>query len=99
MVTKLQTTSMVDKIYMSPSSPADKPIRERDLQINFDISEFEGVHGTTQGKPPLVVVVWGNDVSLVALDFAGLTTNVEDLKEFLSTLPNIKNIIIDHLPQ
>ncbi|ORX47507.1 hypothetical protein DM01DRAFT_1269520, partial [Hesseltinella vesiculosa] len=34
----------------------------------------------------------------VILDVAGLTTNCEDVKTFISNNPNLQPIIIDHIP-
>ncbi|KAG2225371.1 hypothetical protein INT45_005615 [Circinella minor] len=82
---------------MSPSSSADQRIRERGLKMYFDISQVEGVDGTTQDMVSFIAE--GGNVFLVALDFADSTTNVKDLKKFLLAIPNIKDIIIDHLPQ
>ncbi|RCH77967.1 hypothetical protein CU097_001347 [Rhizopus azygosporus] len=38
-------------------------------------------------------------ICLVVLDYAGLTTDPNDLKKFLETNKNIEKIIVDNLPQ
>ncbi|KAI7855496.1 hypothetical protein BDC45DRAFT_583410 [Circinella umbellata] len=86
-MTKLKATSLVDKTYVSVLFSRSRNVG--DLEIDFAISQVEGVDGTTQG----------GSVSLVVLNFAGLTTNVKDLKVLLLAIPNIKNIIINRLPQ
>ncbi|KAG2233965.1 hypothetical protein INT48_006457 [Thamnidium elegans] len=67
MVEKLRSQSLVDKVFVSKTSAANQPFHKRD--INQD--NIEGTDGCT------------TEVILVVLDYAGLTTNVEDLKEFL----------------
>ncbi|KAI9262889.1 hypothetical protein EDC94DRAFT_648136 [Helicostylum pulchrum] len=37
-------------------------------------------------------------VILVTLDYAGLSTNIEDLKEFLRNHENVKTIVVDRFP-
>ncbi|KAI9485636.1 MAG: hypothetical protein EXX96DRAFT_533975 [Benjaminiella poitrasii] len=97
MVNKLIARSLVDRVYLSPCSSANQEIGNRDLESIFNISEIEGAVGTKQDMISYIGMV-GN-VSLVALDFAGLTTNVNDLEQLLLEMPNIKNIIIDELTQ
>ncbi|ORX53945.1 hypothetical protein DM01DRAFT_1407478 [Hesseltinella vesiculosa] len=40
----------------------------------------------------------GKDIILTVLDYAGLTTNTENLKEFLLEYPRVKYIYVDRLP-
>ncbi|KAI9258072.1 hypothetical protein BDA99DRAFT_416433, partial [Phascolomyces articulosus] len=40
-----------------------------------------------------------NNVSLVVIYFARLTTNVSDLKKVFFYMPNIINIVVDQTPQ
>ncbi|KAI8091724.1 hypothetical protein BDF21DRAFT_436578 [Thamnidium elegans] len=89
MVEKLRSQSLVDKVFVSKTSAANQPFHKRD--INQD--NIEGTDGCTT-----VLKFHKKEVILVVLDYAGLTTNVEDLKEFLSKQRNITKIIIDRLP-
>ncbi|KAI7864135.1 hypothetical protein BDF14DRAFT_1732696, partial [Spinellus fusiger] len=38
-------------------------------------------------------------ICLVVLDYAGLTTDPNDLKKFLKANKNIEKVIVDNLPQ
>ncbi|KAI7851229.1 hypothetical protein BDC45DRAFT_425738, partial [Circinella umbellata] len=39
-----------------------------------------------------------NNVCLVVVDYAGLSTNIQDLHNFIRQNKNLKRIIVDHLP-
>ncbi|KAI7851660.1 hypothetical protein BDC45DRAFT_445094 [Circinella umbellata] len=97
MAMKLKTRFLVDRVYISPCSSANQEIQSRDFESTFDISKLEGVVGTTQDMISYIGIT--SKVSLVVLDFAGLTTNVNDLKQFLLDMPNIVNIIVDQTPK
>ncbi|KAI8983046.1 hypothetical protein BDB01DRAFT_723226 [Pilobolus umbonatus] len=93
MVDNLRSRSIVDRVFVSKTSDADQPFHKRD--INADI--IEGTDGTTTDNRQFLRAT-KKEVILVVLDYAGLTTNVEDLKEFLSEQKNITKIIVDRLP-
>ncbi|KAI7853140.1 hypothetical protein BDC45DRAFT_511425 [Circinella umbellata] len=97
MAMKLKTRFLVDRVYISPCSSANQEIQSGDFESTFDISKLEGVVGTTQDMISYIGIT--SKVSLVVLDFAGLTTNVNDLKQFLLDMPNIVNIIVDQTPK
>ncbi|KAG2236192.1 hypothetical protein INT48_003811 [Thamnidium elegans] len=78
MIDKLRSRSLVDKVFVSQSSLANEPFKKRD--INDDV--FEGADGSTRDL--LNFLNFSEmQVILVTLDYAGLSTNIEDLKEFL----------------
>ncbi|KAI9359712.1 hypothetical protein BD770DRAFT_419320 [Pilaira anomala] len=93
MVEKLKSRSLVDKVFVSKTSTANQPFHERDINEN----NIEGTDGSTIDFIEFLNST-KKEVILVALDYAGLSTNVEDLKEFLSKQRNITKIIIDRLP-
>ncbi|OBZ83499.1 hypothetical protein A0J61_08451 [Choanephora cucurbitarum] len=77
MVQNLRNRSIVDKVFVSKSSNANQPFDKRDINSTI----IEGTDGTTK------------EIILVVLDYAGLTTNVEDRKEFLiDKLPITTNV-------
>ncbi|CAO3698272.1 unnamed protein product [Rhizopus stolonifer] len=93
MVDNLRSRSIVDKVFVSKTSNANQPFHKRD--INADT--MEETDGTTTDFIEFLNAT-KKKVILVVLDYAGLTTNVEDLKEFLSEQRNITKIIVDRLP-
>ncbi|KAL7325476.1 hypothetical protein PS15p_207949 [Mucor circinelloides] len=80
-------------VFVSKISTAGQPFYERD--VNQD--SFEGSDGSTVDLIEFLNST-KKKVILVALDYAGLSTNVEDLKEFLRKQKNITKILIDRLP-
>ncbi|CAO3698274.1 unnamed protein product [Rhizopus stolonifer] len=78
MVDNLRSRSIVDKVFVSKTSNANQPFHKRD--INADT--MEETDGTTTDFIEFLNAT-KKKVILVVLDYAGLTTNVEDLKEFL----------------
>ncbi|ORX42678.1 hypothetical protein DM01DRAFT_1330024 [Hesseltinella vesiculosa] len=98
MVGRLQERSLVDKVFISSFCKADDKIAERDLEIGCDktrkfISEIDG---TMQDLISYLATT--KKVCLVVIDFAGLSTNVEDLFCFIRNNGNIEKIIVDCLP-
>ncbi|KAL7312371.1 hypothetical protein PS15m_008135 [Mucor circinelloides] len=85
MIEKLKSRSLI--------STAGQPFYERD--VNQD--SFEGSDGSTVDLIEFLNST-KKKVILVALDYAGLSTNIEDLKEFLRKQKNITKILIDRLP-
>ncbi|KAG0166334.1 hypothetical protein DFQ29_001022 [Apophysomyces sp. BC1021] len=82
MVNLMRTRSLVDKAFVSPYSAAGDEISTRDFYNKFNMASLEDVAGTTQDLISFLAVT--PKVSLVVLDFAGLTTNTKDLKQFIS---------------
>ncbi|KAG0175723.1 hypothetical protein DFQ28_003203 [Apophysomyces sp. BC1034] len=81
MANKLKARSLVDRVYVSPYSMANGKIRSRDFSRDYDLSGMEDITGTTQDMISYISIT--PNVSHVVLDFAGLTTDVNDLKQFL----------------
>ncbi|KAI9008893.1 hypothetical protein CLU79DRAFT_711406 [Phycomyces nitens] len=77
MVHNLRTRLIVDKVFVSKSSAASQPFDKRDTNATIT----EGTNGTTKDFIKFLSKTQ-NKVVLIVLDYAGLTTNVEDLKEF-----------------
>ncbi|GAN11533.1 hypothetical protein MAM1_0666d11097, partial [Mucor ambiguus] len=78
MIDKLRSRSLVDKVFVSQSSLANESFSKRD--INDDV--FEGADGSTRDL--LKFLNFSEmQVILVILDYAGLSTNVDELKEFI----------------
>ncbi|KAI8371798.1 uncharacterized protein BYT42DRAFT_501561 [Radiomyces spectabilis] len=69
MTDRLKERSLCEHVFVSSRSPASQPMQARDRHCRFDINMLRNASGNTQ-------------VCLVVIDFAGLTTNVEDLKIF-----------------
>ncbi|KAL1926451.1 hypothetical protein VTP01DRAFT_5780 [Rhizomucor pusillus] len=84
MVDRLQEKSLVDRVFVSPFSSADEEINSRDTQGNFAMNQLENVSGNTQDLISFLTIT--RKVCLIILDFAGLTTNVEDLKRFIKII-------------
>ncbi|KAI8079892.1 uncharacterized protein BX664DRAFT_303026 [Halteromyces radiatus] len=96
MINRLKQRSLVDKVFVSPYSSAGENLNARDAQTKFDIHQLKNASGTTQDLISYLAAT--KKVCMVVLDFAGLTTNVKDLKQWLCDNPNLENIIIDQLP-
>ncbi|GAA5807048.1 hypothetical protein MFLAVUS_000398 [Mucor flavus] len=71
MVEKLKTRSLADRVFISPNSFAGDPFNKRDENKREELMSHIIANEDTQ-------------VILVTIDYAGLTTNCEDMKSFLS---------------
>ncbi|CAO3664519.1 unnamed protein product [Rhizopus stolonifer] len=97
MCDRLRERSLVDKLFVSVCSNANHPISERDVKVNKKIIEKLDVDGNTQEM--LQYISTNQKICLVVLDYAGLTTDPNDLKKFLEANKNIEKIIVDNFPQ
>ncbi|KAI7902223.1 uncharacterized protein BX663DRAFT_436212, partial [Cokeromyces recurvatus] len=79
MVNILRQRSLVDKVFVSSYSNIKQGFYKRDLNDQDSLlSELDQVNGNTQA------FIQDNDkVCVVALDYAGFTTNMSDLKNIL----------------
>ncbi|KAG2210885.1 hypothetical protein INT47_000039 [Mucor saturninus] len=94
MVNILYSRSLVDKVFVSPCSSTKQQFIKRDSSDNDQIlSQLNNVHGNTVDF--LSLLKNNSKVCVVAIDYAGLTTNVSDLKISLSENPSLKKVIID----
>ncbi|EIE90612.1 hypothetical protein RO3G_15323 [Rhizopus delemar RA 99-880] len=74
MVNILRQRSLVDKVFVSPYSNVKQDLNDKDTLL----SELDQVNGDTEA------FIQNNDkVCVVALDYAGFTTNMSDLKSIL----------------
>jgi hypothetical protein len=94
MVDNLRTRFLVNQVYASPSSSAGEKLANRD---DNGVAPLEGTDGTMQQLIEYLDTS-GKEICLVCLGYAGLTTNVDDLRLFLSNHVNIKKILVDRLP-
>ncbi|KAG0752828.1 hypothetical protein G6F26_012933 [Rhizopus arrhizus] len=98
MVDRLYERSLVDEVFVSPCSKASDPMKARDSKVNqATLNKISRVRGTTKD---MIEFIKKSDkkVCLVAIDFAGLTTNCSDLQSFVSEHEQLEKIIIDNLP-
>ncbi|ORX53533.1 hypothetical protein DM01DRAFT_1305742 [Hesseltinella vesiculosa] len=94
MVDRLINTLMVDKVFVSLSSIASDSLSVRDAKNgNMALAPFNNVTGDTQDLLSFIKVT--ENVCLVALDFAGLSTNPSDIVALIKENGNIQKIIID----
>ncbi|KAI8080850.1 uncharacterized protein B0P05DRAFT_468923, partial [Gilbertella persicaria] len=74
--------SLVDKVFVSPCSNASSLFSERDLSDQYEVfDQLKSVYGST--KDMLNYIANNDDICIVSFDFAGPSTNVSDLKEFV----------------
>ncbi|KAG0748382.1 hypothetical protein G6F57_003500 [Rhizopus arrhizus] len=84
------------KVFVSPNSSAGDPFNKRDEKKAIEIMSQIIADGDTQDMLRYISDK-EKKIVLVAIDYAGLTTNCEDLKSFLSTYSSIKEVVIDHI--
>ncbi|CAO3681921.1 unnamed protein product [Rhizopus stolonifer] len=97
MVEKLKTRSLADRVFISPNSSAGDPFNKRDENKREELMSHIIANGDTQDMLRYISDK-KKKVILVTIDYAGLTTNCEDMKSFLSTYSSIKEIAIDLIP-
>ncbi|ORX52439.1 hypothetical protein DM01DRAFT_1323617 [Hesseltinella vesiculosa] len=96
MVERLAKRSLVKKVFVSPSSSASEKISARDTNEVGIARRLKNVDGNTQDLISFIAAT--ENVCLVVLDFAGITTDAEDLRSFVQDNSNLKMIVIDQLP-
>ncbi|KAI7861400.1 hypothetical protein BDF14DRAFT_373284 [Spinellus fusiger] len=82
MVERLMKRSLVNKMFVSPCSSLSERISMRDMKESEIINKLENVHGNTQDMISYITTT--ENVCLVILDYAGLTTDGTDLRNFVS---------------
>ncbi|KAI9470121.1 MAG: hypothetical protein EXX96DRAFT_532524 [Benjaminiella poitrasii] len=98
MVDCLKSRSLVNMVFVSPCCSSSSPLTSRDLKgKSIALEKIAGVHGNTQDLINYLDTTDDN-VCLVIVDYSGLSTNVNDLKQFVSNHKKLKKIIIDQLP-
>ncbi|KAI7896050.1 uncharacterized protein EV154DRAFT_493345 [Mucor mucedo] len=96
MLEKLKTRSLADRVFVSPNSSANDPFNQRDEKKPVEMMSHLIANGDTQDMLRYISDK-EKKIILVAIDYAGLTTNCEDLKSFLSTYSSVKEIVIDQI--
>ncbi|KAI9301128.1 hypothetical protein BJ944DRAFT_11032 [Cunninghamella echinulata] len=97
MADKLLTRMSVDKVYASPMSHANEPLVSRDVNYDKEILKgLKNIEGNTQDLLSYIRIA--KKVCLVAIDFAGITTNIADLRNFVRDNDSVKKILIDSTP-
>ncbi|KAG0806776.1 hypothetical protein G6F16_010999 [Rhizopus arrhizus] len=84
MVQCLKERSLCDMVFVSWSCSADSNFSSRDMNDSTDLlNELTGVDGDIQSMISYISSS-ETDVCLVAIDFAGLSTNIGDLQNFFN---------------
>ncbi|GAA5817681.1 hypothetical protein MFLAVUS_011232 [Mucor flavus] len=93
MVDNMLERTLVNKIYISPTSHADEPFSSRDINCDTNmLRELKNVNGNTQGNTEELsfyihilfhTLALLKKICLVGVDFAGITTNCADLERLL----------------
>ncbi|KAG2201915.1 hypothetical protein INT46_001574 [Mucor plumbeus] len=96
MCCNLRERFLVTKVFASVSCNANQPFLARDSKKNHDMLSKINVDGDMQDL--LAYIYTKEKICIVAIDFAGLTMNCEDLELFLKNHRNIVKLIIDKLP-
>ncbi|KAI7861047.1 hypothetical protein BDC45DRAFT_600798 [Circinella umbellata] len=96
MAQRLRERSYVEKVFVSTQSNSKETLTERDIPWPSIMNEVKSVDGTMQDL--LKYVRSQSKICMVVLDYAGLSTDEEDIKEFLcrSHSNNLKSNNIRH---
>ncbi|KAI7900693.1 uncharacterized protein BX663DRAFT_438979, partial [Cokeromyces recurvatus] len=81
MCKRLKEKSLVDHVFVSYISQANDQLATRDLQQMSEI--YKGLHAEESTQDMMRFITNTAKVCLVVLDYAGLTTNSNDLYDFL----------------
>ncbi|EIE90110.1 hypothetical protein RO3G_14821 [Rhizopus delemar RA 99-880] len=87
----LRSRSLVDQVFVSYSCSASDVLDSRD-------KKQEEVLGNGNTQDMLRFINNNSKVCLVTLDHAGLSTNREDLEQFISANKSLQKIIVDTIP-
>ncbi|ORX52442.1 hypothetical protein DM01DRAFT_1336810 [Hesseltinella vesiculosa] len=94
MVKHLKMRSLVNKCFVSSCCKASSPLGSRDVKTgNVDL---KGVDGNTQDL--IRFLSSETKVCLVCIDFAGLSTDPNDLYSFVSNHQSLLRLVVDQLP-
>ncbi|KAI8329963.1 hypothetical protein BC941DRAFT_441737 [Chlamydoabsidia padenii] len=96
MCRRLKEQSLVDHVFVSYNSQANDPLAERDMEQKDELLTQLSAEGNTQDM--LAYITNTEKICLVALDYAGLSTNCNDLYGFLTQHPNLEKVMIDTMP-
>ncbi|KAG1411345.1 hypothetical protein G6F58_008601 [Rhizopus delemar] len=98
MVDSLLNRALVEQLLVSISSLASDEFNNRDKNSRYNniIKQLDHVEGNTQDS--LNFISKQKKIYLVAIDYAGLSINPNDIKELIRNNESIAEIIIDNLP-
>ncbi|KAG1219066.1 hypothetical protein G6F35_007800 [Rhizopus arrhizus] len=98
MVDSLLNRALVEQFLVSISSLASDEFNNRDKNSRYNniIKQLDHVEGNTQDS--LNFISKQKKIYLVAIDYAGLSINPNDIKELIRNNESIAEIIIDNLP-
>ncbi|KAG1057347.1 hypothetical protein G6F43_000804 [Rhizopus delemar] len=95
MITKLKTKLLCGKVFVSPFSNSDTEFEKRDRNVQASKIVESLKCDDTMEDLLLYLASETRMVRLVAIDYAGLTTNLEDLRSFVSKHKCVKEIVVD----
>ncbi|ORE01274.1 hypothetical protein BCV72DRAFT_236725 [Rhizopus microsporus var. microsporus] len=96
MIDKLYFRMKCEEVYVSPCCFANEPILERDSPTpDHLLSVIKGCNGGITDLTKRIHYTQKH-IRLAIIDYAGLSTSPSDIRKFLDTYPNIKEIAIDH---
>ncbi|ORX52287.1 hypothetical protein DM01DRAFT_1059365 [Hesseltinella vesiculosa] len=97
LVKRLEDRGLCTKVFISPSSQSDEPIMLRDEKK--DNSMFLASISSCMGDMKNFRAMLNKKfkpVRLVVIDYAGLSTEPNDVRGFFRQYPQIKELVIDH---
>ncbi|ORZ15824.1 hypothetical protein BCR42DRAFT_392778 [Absidia repens] len=92
---KMKQRSFAKNVFASCAANASDPISHRD-HVKHDLLSKIPVGGDMQDM--LGYISSQKKIVLITFDYAGLTTDPDDLKTFLQNNPNVHKIIVDNSP-
>ncbi|KAG2201332.1 hypothetical protein INT47_001420, partial [Mucor saturninus] len=92
-VAKMKKKLLCEDVFASCRANADDKIDDRDIKSTM-IYKVSHVHGDCQDMLDYITMS-NRTVRLVVIDYAGLSTNPDDLKEFVRKHKQLKEIAID----
>jgi hypothetical protein len=96
MADKLYFRMKREEVYVSPCCFANEPILERDFPaLDHLFSVIKGCNGSITYLTKRIHYTYKH-IRLTIIDYAGLSTSPNDIRKFLGTYSNIKEIAIDH---
>ncbi|KAI8636077.1 hypothetical protein BD408DRAFT_356353 [Parasitella parasitica] len=97
MVQCLKERSLCEMVFVSWSCSAAAEFESTDMNVNTDLlNELIGVDGDTQSMLSYINSS-ETDICLVAIDFPGLSTNINDIQSFFNIHKKLKTVIVDKL--
>ncbi|ORY97467.1 hypothetical protein BCR43DRAFT_489818 [Syncephalastrum racemosum] len=98
MAGRLLERSLVDKVFVSPVCKSQQPMHLRDYGLQDDQMQILKQYADGSTQDLLQYLAAATKVCLVVVDYAGLSTNTEDLYEFISKYESISKVVVDQLP-